>query len=227
MRELQLFDIASPLEADWIDTWSPTECMEGEFDTVTPQDLPNGESDTGTTVNQIFERFESSPCQFRIKDTATKGSWMDEQVVPVEGRPPIELFGSNDGDSPPQHSVCGFPYREMRTHQASSKEFAKSNLKRHRRKSRKRNCKAGLICPIPGCGMEFPMRSENLRPHLQNVQRIPALSIVPGRQAMIPSLASVGLSSAWHFSGLALGMDRARTSSVPSPTQTADDGIQE
>ena len=49
---------------------------------------------------------------------------------------------------------------------------AKSNLQRHIRGSHKHNKNAGRKCPLPKCRAKDPMRSDNLRPHLQNFHKL-------------------------------------------------------
>ena len=49
---------------------------------------------------------------------------------------------------------------------------AKSNLQRHLRESRRHNKDAGRKCPLPECRLKPPMRSDNLRQHLQNFHKM-------------------------------------------------------
>ena len=55
---------------------------------------------------------------------------------------------------------------------AGSPQDAKSNLQRHLRESRRHNKNAGRKCPQPECVSKSPMRSDNLRQHLQNLHKM-------------------------------------------------------
>ena len=49
---------------------------------------------------------------------------------------------------------------------------AMSNYRRHIRTSRRHNRKAGVKCPMPECAKNSPMRSDNLKGHLQNKHKM-------------------------------------------------------
>lgn len=53
-----------------------------------------------------------------------------------------------------------------------SPQDAQSNLTRHYRESRRHNKNAGRKCPQPECVSRTPMRSDNLRQHLQNLHKL-------------------------------------------------------
>ena len=55
---------------------------------------------------------------------------------------------------------------------AGSPQDARSNLQRHLRESRRHNKNAGRKCPRPECVLRSPMRSDNLRQHLQNLHKM-------------------------------------------------------
>ena len=55
---------------------------------------------------------------------------------------------------------------------AGSSQDAEFNLQRHLRESRRHNKNAGRKCPQPECVLKTPMRSDNLRQHLQNLHKM-------------------------------------------------------
>lgn len=62
--------------------------------------------------------------------------------------------------------------RSCSTEFTGRQQDAKSNLQRHFRESHKHNKNAGRKCPLPKCRAKDPMRSDNLRPHLQNFHKL-------------------------------------------------------
>ena len=169
------------------------------------------------STSDVSGSFEPSPTSFM--------SWTPTNSSHTAGASSHTTSPTNTSQvsASPTSPSSGTPKTSVVSCRSCSKVFkgslqdALSNYRRHLRTSRRHNSKGGLKCPMPECAEKKPMRSDNLKGHLQNKHK---MSDEPERERYIETAKR---SSAMAVDGNGRSRRTSRRESITDPVTLIDE----